>query len=102
MLASQMLAGLLGARLEGFEPPTRGLGKRGGRLHRIAEYCESRIPKRFSPPVLAGVCTVLRSRWCQSGVSWYQLFGVLALSYGPLYCFSRFRCDSSSLLCTCL
>jgi hypothetical protein len=29
-------------RLEGFEPPTRGLGKRGDVLHRIAENCESR------------------------------------------------------------
>jgi len=39
MLATQMLAGLLGVRLEGFEPPTRGLGKRDGVLHRIAEDC---------------------------------------------------------------
>jgi hypothetical protein len=33
-------AGNLRARLEGFEPPTRGLGKRDSVLQRVAEDCQ--------------------------------------------------------------
>jgi hypothetical protein len=58
-------------RLEGFEPPTRGLGIRGGVLHRIAENCESRISKPFffsGLPNIAGYCVPGGVReWCQLG-----------------------------------
>jgi hypothetical protein len=37
-------------------------------LQAIARVCKSRISKRFPFPWLAACCTVLRSRWCQSGV----------------------------------
>ena len=46
-------------RLQGFEPPTRGLGIRGDMLHRIAENCESCISKPFffsGLPNIAGLC----------------------------------------------
>src|ERR671911_478395 len=61
-------AGLLGARLEGFEPPTRGLGKRDGVLQRVAEDCQFGLSRRFFRRSLAAHCTVLRSRWFQGGV----------------------------------
>src|SRR5215211_4597501 len=56
-------------RLEGFEPPTRGLGIRGDVLHRIAESCEYCISKPFFLLRLAQYCRALRSRWCQSGLN---------------------------------
>src|SRR5918998_3006784 len=65
-------AGRSGARLEGFEPPTRGLGKRGGVLQWIAECWQVCITKLFSLLRLAPHCRVLRSRGCQSGVSWIR------------------------------
>jgi hypothetical protein len=40
-------------------------------LQGVAQACKSRISKPFSFPRLAACCTVLRSRWCQSGVNWY-------------------------------
>jgi hypothetical protein len=55
-------------RLEGFEPPTPGLGKRDDTLQWIAEVCESCIPKPFFLPRIAGDCRAVHSRWCQSGV----------------------------------
>ena len=63
-------AGRSGARLEGFEPPTRGLGKLGGVLQWIAEGWQVCITKLFSLLRLAPHCCVLRSRGCQSGVNW--------------------------------
>ena len=42
-------------RLEGFEPPTLGLGKRDDTLQWIAEVCESCIPKPFFLPRIAGI-----------------------------------------------
>jgi hypothetical protein len=38
-------------------------------LQRLAQECKSRIFKGFSFLCLAQRCTVLRSRWCQSGVT---------------------------------
>src|SRR5215204_1872956 len=37
-------------------------------LQGFARFCTSRISKRFSLLRVALCCTVLRSRWCQSGV----------------------------------
>jgi hypothetical protein len=37
-------------------------------LQGFAQGCKCRISKGFSIPSLALCCTVLRSRWCQSGV----------------------------------
>ena len=68
------LQDILRVHLKGFEPPTRGLGKRGAVLHRSAENCEPRISKPFFLPQPAQYCRVLRSRWCQSGVTRCQDF----------------------------
>src|SRR5215203_4528903 len=38
-------------------------------LQRFAGGCKTRISKGFSFLCLAKCCTVLRSRWCQSGVN---------------------------------
>jgi hypothetical protein len=38
-------------------------------LQGFAWGCKSRIPKPVSFPRLALRCTVVRSRWCQSGVN---------------------------------
>jgi hypothetical protein len=43
-------------------------------LQGFALPCKSRISKRLSLLRLAGCCTVLRSRWCQSGVKRRQEF----------------------------
>ena len=37
-------------------------------LQGLARGCKSCIPKRFPLLGVARCCTVLRSRWCQSGV----------------------------------
>jgi hypothetical protein len=37
-------------------------------LHEVAEICKPRLPKELSLLRVARCCTVLRSRWCQSGV----------------------------------
>jgi hypothetical protein len=37
-------------------------------LQGLAQACKPRIDKPVSLPWLARCCTVLRSRWCQSGV----------------------------------
>jgi hypothetical protein len=70
--------GNIKVRLEGFEPPTPGLGKRDDALQQIAEVCEFSIAKPFSLLPLAACCRVLRSRWCQSGVR-------IADVYAPCY-----------------
>jgi hypothetical protein len=38
-------------------------------LRGLARACKSPISKLFSFPRFASRCTVLRSRWCQSGVN---------------------------------
>jgi hypothetical protein len=40
-------------------------------LQGLAQGCKSRISKRVSLLCLAPCCTVLRSRWCQSGVKYH-------------------------------
>ena len=40
----------------------------------FAEGCKSRISKRLSLLRVAACCTVLRSRWCQSGVNFRIVF----------------------------
>jgi hypothetical protein len=44
-------------------------------LHRVAWDCEFPISKLISFPCLALYCTVLRSRWCQSGVRSPRIMG---------------------------
>ena len=41
-------------------------------LRGLAEVCNYRIPKRLSLLWVAACCTVLRSRWCQSGVKPFE------------------------------
>ena len=41
----------------------------------VAGICKTRISKQLSLLCLAQCCTVLRSRWCQSGVKRCQKFG---------------------------
>src|SRR5215203_7052891 len=74
-------------RLEGFEPPTRGLGIRGDVLHRIAESCESCISKPFFLLRLAQYCRTLRSRWCQSGLNCTASFPaqIKGRRFGPFF-----------------
>jgi hypothetical protein len=52
----------------GLEPLTCSLRVIYQALQGHAEVCKSRIPKLFSFLCLALCCTVLRARWCQSGV----------------------------------
>ena len=74
-------------RLEGFEPPTRGLGIRGDVLHRIAESCESCISKPFFLLRLAQYCGTLRSRWRQSGLNCTASFPaqIKGRRFGPFF-----------------
>ena len=44
-----------------------GQGLQG--LQGFAQACKSRIDKQVSYLCLALCCTVLRSRWCQSGIN---------------------------------
>jgi len=64
------------ACLWGKREPTRGLEPLAcslrviiQALQALAGVCKSRISKRFSLLRFAACCTVLRSRWCQSGVN---------------------------------
>jgi hypothetical protein len=52
----------------GLEPLTCSLRVISHALQGFAEACKSPISRRFSLLWLAACCTVLRSRWCQSGV----------------------------------
>src|SRR5215203_487790 len=56
----------------GLEPLTYSLRVIHQMLPVVAEGCKSRISREVTLPWLAVRCTVLRSRWCQSGVkmSW--------------------------------
>jgi hypothetical protein len=47
----------------------------GHTLQRFARTCKYRIPKRVPLLWVAGCCTVLRSRWYQSGIKRCQEFG---------------------------
>jgi hypothetical protein len=53
----------------GLEPLTCSLRVIHQALQRFAGGCKTRISKGFSLLCLAKCCTVLRSRWCQSGVN---------------------------------
>jgi hypothetical protein len=55
--------------VEGLELLTCSLRVSDRVLRRVSGGCKTRIPKLISFPYLALYCTVLRSRWCQSGVS---------------------------------
>jgi len=44
-------------------------------LQGVAQECKSRIFKGVPFLCLGACCTVLRSRWCQSGVKPYEKFG---------------------------
>jgi hypothetical protein len=43
-------------------------------LQGVAQMCKSRISKQLSLLRVALCCTVLRSRWCQSGVNFILIF----------------------------
>src|SRR5215208_3625364 len=53
----------------GLEPPTCSLRVIGHVLQGLAQECKSRIPKPVSLLRFAPCCTVLRSRWYQSGIN---------------------------------
>jgi hypothetical protein len=53
----------------GLEPLTCSLRVMHQALQGFAQGCKSRISKPVSVLCLAPCCTVLRSRWCQSGVN---------------------------------
>src|SRR5215203_5577416 len=57
-----------GEPTSGLEPLTCSLGVIIYALQGVAEACKSRISKLLSLLRFAACCTVLRSRWCQSGV----------------------------------
>src|SRR5215216_5147790 len=59
----------IGEPTSGLEPPTCSLRVITQALQGCAGGCKCRIYKRLSLLWLAGCCTVLRSRWCQSGVN---------------------------------
>jgi hypothetical protein len=50
-------------------------------LQGFAQACKSRISKRFPLLQFAVCCTVLRSRWCQSGIKTSVSYGLTA---GPM------------------
>ena len=54
-------------------------------LQRFAQACKSRISKGFSFLCFAPFCTVLRSRWCQSGVIIRPRNTEAVVSRQPLY-----------------
>ena len=54
-------------------------------LRGFAQACKPLISRRFSLLWLAQRCTVLRSRWCQSGVKWHRFIRPwFALELGPV------------------
>ena|SRR5215208_1706880 len=53
----------------GLEPLYCSLRVIGHTLQWFAQGCKCRISRRHSLLCLASCCTVLRSRWCQSGVN---------------------------------
>src|SRR5918997_7211568 len=53
----------------GLEPLTCSLRVIGHVLQGVAGDCKCRIFRGVSFPCLAACCTVLRSRWCQSGIN---------------------------------
>jgi hypothetical protein len=57
-----------GEPTSGLEPLTCSLRVIHQALLGIAQGCKSRISREVTLPWLAVRCTVLRSRWCQSGV----------------------------------
>jgi hypothetical protein len=63
----------------------------GQALLRVAQVCKSRIFKGFSFLCLAESCTVLRSRWCQSGVRsmWITCRRLVYKPYAQLRYFRR-------------
>src|SRR5215210_8149970 len=54
--------------MSGLEPLTCSLRVIGHTLQGVAGACKSRISRRLSLLQVAGRCTVLRSRWYQSGI----------------------------------
>src|SRR3954463_16586162 len=58
----------IGEPTSGLEPLTCSLGVIHQALQRVAGACKSRISRGLSLLGVAECCTVLRSRWCQSGV----------------------------------
>ena len=58
-----------GEPTSGLEPLTCSLGVIGHVLQGCAGVCKSRIYKRLSLLWFAACCTVLRSRWYQSGIN---------------------------------
>ena len=67
--SSHREAGAIGQEpTSGLEPLSCSLRVIHQVLQGLARGCKSRIPKRFSLLGVARCCTVLRSRWCQSGV----------------------------------
>src|SRR5215217_2970282 len=61
--------------MSGLEPLSCSLRVIGHVLQGLAEACNYRISRRLSLLRVAACCTVLRSRWCQSGIrkagGWY-------------------------------
>jgi hypothetical protein len=55
--------------MSGLEPLTCSLRVIGHVLQGLAGVCKPRISKGFSFLCLAVCCTVLRSRWYQSGIN---------------------------------
>jgi hypothetical protein len=58
----------------GLEPPTCSLRVITQALQGLAQECKSRISKPDSLLLFAACCTVLRSRWYQSGVNSVLVF----------------------------
>jgi hypothetical protein len=58
--------------MSGLEPLSCSLRVIIHALQGFARACKCRISRRFSYLWLAKCCTVLRSRWCQSGVKPFE------------------------------
>jgi hypothetical protein len=64
----------------------------GRALQRFAQECKSCISKRLSLLQVAERCTVLRSRWCQSGIKSLSYLPNTAVRFYSLWSKSRQLC----------
>jgi hypothetical protein len=74
----------------GLEPLTCSLRVSSQALQRLAQGCKPCISRPISFRCIASFCTVLRSRWCQNGVTLVSAGSVFAASCRPLLNVGKF------------